>query len=51
MSRRTQNELKFDHWEDLPGGSRRYWQEIYNDQDVLVEFHEKYPVDKGHRKV
>lgn len=29
----------------------RFWQEIYDDQDKLVEIHEKYPVDKGHQKV
>jgi len=29
----------------------RFWQEIYNDQDTLVEIHEKYPVDTGHRPV
>jgi hypothetical protein len=29
----------------------RFWQEIYDDQNRLVEIHEKYPVDKGHRKV
>jgi len=29
----------------------RFWQEIYNDQGKLNEIHEKYPVDKGHRKV
>lgn len=28
----------------------RFWQEIYDDQGNLVEIHEKYPVDKGHRK-
>jgi hypothetical protein len=28
----------------------RFWQEIYDDQNRLVEIHEKYPVDKGHRK-
>lgn len=26
-------------------------QEVYDDNDVLVEIHEKYPVDRGHRKV
>jgi hypothetical protein len=26
-------------------------QEIYNDQNYLVEIHEKYPIDKGHQKV
>ena len=78
MSTRTQNERKFGHWEDLPGGDRRYWldvtgrhgwiaryikvvnsneettrffQEIYNEAGVLVETHEKYPVDKGHQKL
>jgi hypothetical protein len=28
----------------------RFWQEIYDEQDKLAEIHEKYPVDKGHRK-
>jgi hypothetical protein len=29
----------------------RFWQEIYDEQDKLVEIHEKYPVDKGHQQV
>lgn len=29
----------------------RFFQEIYDDKDVLVEIHEKYPVDKGHQKL
>ena len=29
----------------------RFWQEIYDDQGKLIEVHEKYPVDAGHRKV
>jgi hypothetical protein len=29
----------------------RFWQEIYDEQNRLVEIHEKYPVDKGHQKV
>ena len=29
----------------------RFWQEIYDDQDRLVEIHEKCPVDRGHQKV
>ncbi|MCS7047972.1 MAG: hypothetical protein N3A53_06210 [Verrucomicrobiae bacterium] len=29
----------------------RFWQEIYDDRGTLVEIHEKYPVDTGHRKV
>ncbi len=77
MSNRAQNEAKFDAWEALTGGGRRYWrevpgrmgwraryikevtdsettlrfwQEIYDTQNHLVEIHEKYPVDKGHEK-
>ena len=78
MSSRSQNEKKSDRWEELPGGGRRYqqdvpgklgwlaryykevdaeentvrfWQEIYNEAGKLVEIHEKFPVDKGHRVV
>ena len=29
----------------------RFWQEIYDDTGRLVEIHEKFPVDKGYRKV
>lgn len=29
----------------------RFRQEIYNEQDELVEVHEKYPEDKGHQQV
>jgi hypothetical protein len=77
MSARIQNEKKFGHWNELPGGGRRhrldvtgrvgwlarylkevdanettlrFWQEIYDDQGKLVETHEKFPVDKGHKK-
>ena len=28
----------------------RFWQEIFDDQGKLVEVHDKYPVDQGHRK-
>ena len=28
-----------------------FYQEIYNDNGQLVEIHEKYPIDRGHRKV
>lgn len=28
----------------------RFWQEIYDDRDRLIEVHEKYPMDRGHRK-
>jgi hypothetical protein len=29
----------------------RFWQEIYDETGKLVEVHEKFPIDKGHRKV
>jgi hypothetical protein len=29
----------------------RFWQEVYDDQNRLVEIHEKFPVDKGHWKL
>ena len=29
----------------------RFYQEIYDDSQRLVEVHEKYPIDKGHVKV
>ena len=35
---------------DAEDTTLRFWQEIYDDQGRLVEIHEKYPVDKGHRK-
>jgi hypothetical protein len=28
----------------------RFWQEIYDEEGRLVEVHEKYPTDRGHRK-
>jgi hypothetical protein len=29
----------------------RFWQEIYDEGGNLIEVHEKYPLDTGHRKV
>ena len=28
-----------------------FYQEIYNADNQLVEIHEKYPIDKGHKKL
>ena len=28
MASREQNESRFRHWTDLPGGGRRYWLEV-----------------------
>jgi hypothetical protein len=54
------------YWLDIPGhhgwrarhlktvdvreNTLRFWQEIYNETGRLVEIHEKFPVDEGHRK-
>lgn len=29
----------------------KFWQEIYDKKNRLIEIHEKYPVDKGHKKI
>jgi hypothetical protein len=76
--KRRQNERRFEKWEELPDGGRRYfyevsghegwkaryvkevdaseetqrfYQEIYDRHGRLVEIHEKYPVDTGHRHI
>ena len=36
---------------DLNDETVKFWQEIYDNHGALVEVHEKYPVDQGHRKV
>lgn len=36
---------------DLEEKTIRFYQEIYDDKDRLVEIHEKYPEDKGHRSI
>jgi hypothetical protein len=36
---------------DREENTARFWQEIYDDQGRLVEVHENYPVDKGHRRL
>lgn len=28
-----------------------FGQEIYNEMGILEEIHEKYPIDKGHKKI
>ena len=55
------------YWVDVPGRqgwkarylkevdaaetTLRFWQEIFDEHGQLVETHEKYPVDNGHKKV
>jgi len=77
-NKRLLNEKKFQNWNELSIGGRRYWidvygrhgwtaryikivdeceettaffQEIYDDKGNLIEVHEKFPADKGHRKI
>jgi hypothetical protein len=35
---------------DSAENTLRFWQEIYDDRGRLVEIHEKFPFDRGHRK-
>ena len=35
---------------DANEATLRFWQEIYDGKGKLSEIHEKYPLDKGHRK-
>lgn len=36
---------------DTDENTVRCWQEIYNEQGILVEQHIKYPADTGHERV
>ena len=36
---------------DVNEQTTAFYQEIYDSNGALVEIHEKFPVDKGHRKV
>lgn len=36
---------------DSKENTLRFWQEIYNEYDSMIEVHEKYPNDTGHRQV
>ena len=29
----------------------KFWQEVYDQNNILKEIHEKYPVDTGHKKL
>ncbi len=29
----------------------KFWQEIYDENNILKEIHEKYPLDTGHKKL
>ena len=36
---------------DKEENTLKFYQEIYNEKNELVEIHEKYPIDKGHLKL
>ena len=36
---------------DIEENTIRFYQEIYNQRGELVEIHQKYPEDTGHRKI
>ncbi len=36
---------------DASGSTVRFYQKIYDETGCLIEVHEKYPVDGGHKKV
>jgi hypothetical protein len=36
---------------DIEEQTVRFLQEVYDENGQLVEIHEKFPVDKGHRRV
>ena len=36
---------------DASEATVRFWQEVYDERDQLAEIHEKFPLDKGHRRV
>jgi hypothetical protein len=36
---------------DIDEQTLRFYQNIYDDNGLLIEIHEKYPEDKGHRKI
>jgi hypothetical protein len=38
MSNREQNEKRFKHWEDMPGGGRRYWYDVSGRQGYWARY-------------
>jgi hypothetical protein len=36
---------------DAAESTVRFWQEIYDESGRMTEVHEKFPVDKGHRRM
>lgn len=48
---RLRNYARYVKEVDAAEQTTRFYQEIYNTAEQLIEIHEKFPVDKGHQKV
>lgn len=46
MSTRAQNEKKFRHWEELPGGGRRYWLDVAGRQGWRARYVKEVDADE-----
>jgi len=44
--KRRQNERKFDHWEELPNGGRRYWYEVVGQQGWRARYIKEVDADE-----
>lgn len=48
---------KFGYWAkyvkevDEREETTKFYQEIFDEKDNLIEIHEKFPIDKGHKKI
>jgi hypothetical protein len=36
---------------DIDEDTISFWQEIYDENNILKEIHDKFPEDKGHRRI
>lgn len=46
MSTRAQNEKKFRHWKELPGGGRRYWLDVAGRQGWRARYVKEVDADE-----
>ncbi len=45
-TKRDQNERKFLHWTDLPGGGRRYWRDVTGRQGWWARYVKEVDADE-----
>ena len=43
--------IEYQKTVDAEENTLSFKQEIYNEKNILVEIHEKYPIEKGHVKI